>query len=98
MTVDLSASGRTSRTNPLAKAPFVCGIVQFFGLLPAGVAAVILGHIAQGQIRRTGDDGYNLAIVGLILGYIGLSLAILGTVVRSFHPQREWSASDSFGF
>jgi Domain of unknown function (DUF4190) len=51
--------------------------LTFCGLASAGIAAIILGHKAQRQIRRTGDDGYGLAKAGLILGYLALALAAL---------------------
>jgi hypothetical protein len=40
-------------------------------------AAIIMGHVAKKQIRRTGEQGDGLATAGLWLGYIftGLSLA-----------------------
>ncbi|WP_052070862.1 DUF4190 domain-containing protein [Rhodococcoides fascians] len=41
-----------------------------FGLFGSGIIAVILGHIARSQIRRTGERGSGMAIAGLILGYL----------------------------
>jgi hypothetical protein len=67
------------RTNPLAIAALVCGIVGF-GVAPAAIAAIVLGHVSLGQIRRDGDDGYGLAKAGLILGYVALALGIIGLV------------------
>jgi hypothetical protein len=81
ITNDRTPSRRTRRTNGLAIAALVCGIVQFSGLFPAGIVAIILGHMAQRQIRQTEEDGYGLAKAGLILGYIGITLAIVGLVV-----------------
>jgi hypothetical protein len=69
------------RTNPEAIAALVCGIAGFVGVAPACIAAIILGHRALGQIRRTGEDGYGLAKAGLILGYVALVLGILGLVL-----------------
>ena len=59
------------RTNGLAIAALVLGLCGF-GILP-----VIFGHIALGQIRRTGDRGATLAIVGLVLGYLALAATIV---------------------
>lgn len=83
MMVGTSASAQNRRTNRLAIASLVCGIVLYSGLLPAGLAAIILGHMARRQIRRTGDVGHGLAGAGLILGYVGLVLAILVTVIAA---------------
>jgi hypothetical protein len=74
------------RTNPLAIAALVCGIAQFGYLFYkplalAAMAAIILGHIAVRQIRRSGDGGYGLAKAGLILGYAVLALGLIGVIV-----------------
>lgn len=65
------------RTNGLAIASLVCGLAQLpsFGLTV--LPAVILGHVARGQIRRTGEDGMGLATAGLVLGWIGIGFAVL---------------------
>ena len=61
------------RTNGFAVGALVCGIVPFFG----GIPAVILGHYARGQIRKTGERGDGMAITGLIFGYLWISLWVL---------------------
>lgn len=33
------------------------------------IAAIVFGHLALGQIKRTGDAGRGLALTGLIIGY-----------------------------
>jgi hypothetical protein len=60
------------RTNALAIVSLVLGLCGF-GILP-----VIFGHIALGQIRRSGDRGATLAIVGLVLGYLALVATVIG--------------------
>ena len=42
-----------------------------------GVVAVITGHIARHQIRRTGEAGASLALAGLIAGYVSIALTLL---------------------
>jgi hypothetical protein len=74
-----------ARTNRLAIAALVCGIVQFGypfakGFALAGIAAIILGHRAIRQINRSGDRGYGLAKAGLILGYAVLALSLIGII------------------
>ena len=68
---------QTEGTSSLAIAALVCGIIQFCGLFPAGIAAVVLGHLARRKIRRTGERGRGLATAGLILGYIGVGLLVV---------------------
>ncbi len=35
---------------------------------------MVLGHVARGQIRRTGEGGSGLAMAGLILGYAHIAV------------------------
>ena len=63
-------------TNGLAIASLVCGVGGFvIGL--SFIPAIICGHIARGQIRRTGEQGGGLALAGLILGYVGSALFVV---------------------
>ena len=66
------------RTNSTAVASLVFGIISWF-ICPfvGGLLAVILGHVARGQIRRTGEGGGGLAMAGLILGYFHLAAAVV---------------------
>jgi len=70
-----------AKTNVLAVIALVCGVAQFVGLFPAGIAAIVVGHIARKQIRQTSEQGDGMALAGLILGYIGLALAVIGIIV-----------------
>jgi hypothetical protein len=66
---------RAQQTNPLAIVSMVCGMVALvFG--PLTILAIVFGHIARGQIRRTGEGGRGMATAGLILGYAGLVVGI----------------------
>lgn len=58
------------RTNTLAIIALILGFV-----VPLG--GIICGHIALGQIRRTGEDGRGLALAGTILGYVFTGLTVL---------------------
>jgi hypothetical protein len=67
-----------ARTNGLAIASLACGLAQFaFGPL-ATIPAIVLGHLARSQIRRTGEQGAGLALAGLALGW---GAVILGIVI-----------------
>jgi hypothetical protein len=64
------------RTNSLAVASLICGLAQpFLGLTT--IPAIVLGYVARGQIRRTGEDGHGLATAGLVLGWIGAGIVVL---------------------
>jgi Domain of unknown function (DUF4190)/Domain of unknown function (DUF1707) len=60
-------------TNGFAVGALVCGFLPFLG----GIPAVVLGHVARGQIRRTGERGDGVAVAGLVLGYLWLALWVL---------------------
>jgi hypothetical protein len=62
-------------TNSLAIAALVCGIAGFVTGITC-IPAIICGHIARGQIRRTGEQGDGMALAGLILGYVSVVLYI----------------------
>lgn len=73
-----------SKTNSLAIASLVCGILSlvtfcFCGGLFFGLPAVICGHMSMGQIKsgKQQQDGHGLALAGLICGYIGLGIFLL---------------------
>lgn len=54
-----------------------CAILALvFGILGGSVVAVVLGHVALSQIRRTGDQGRGMAIAGLVLGYFWIAVVI----------------------
>ena len=66
-----------ARTNGFAIASLACGIGQFmFGPL-ATIPAIVFGHMARSQIRRTGEQGAGLALAGLILGWAAVVLGVL---------------------
>ena len=68
-------------TSGVAVASLICGIAEFFTLGIAAVPAVILGHVARANIKRTGERGDGLAIAGLVLGYLGIACWALFLVV-----------------
>ena len=67
------------RTNTLA---IVSLVLAFF----VSLGAVICGHIALSQIKRTGENGRGLAIAGLILGYLGLVFGFILAIVAFTFP------------
>lgn len=56
-------------TNGVAIASLVCGFIPFIGAIPA----IILGHLARGQIRQSGERGDGMAVAGLVLGYLAIA-------------------------
>jgi hypothetical protein len=62
-------------TNGLAIASMVLGIIWLYWL--GSILAVIFGHIALSQIKRSNQGGKGMAVAGLVLGYIGLAVLIV---------------------
>ena len=86
---------RPRGTNGLAIASLACGIAQFMlGPLPT-IPAIVFGHVARHQIKRTGEDGGGLALAGLILGWaavvlgvlivVGVAAVVAGSTVHTAH-------------
>jgi hypothetical protein len=75
------------RTNGLAMASLACGIAQFAIGPLATIPAIVLGHMARAQIRRTGEQGAGLALGGLILGWgaviLGMLLIVIAVTIAS---------------
>src|SRR4051794_14078551 len=79
-------------TAPRAVVSLVLGLLWIFGI--GSIFAVTSGHIALKQIRsgryRRGSE---LAVAGLVLGYVGLlgvALVLLQVVVLGAHAKSEF--------
>jgi hypothetical protein len=68
-------------TNVLAVVSMISSILGFFAIPIVGsIAGVVMGHIARKQIVQTGEQGAGMAKAGLIVGYVGLGLWVLGII------------------
>src|SRR3979411_1452465 len=64
-------------TNTLAIVSLASGVLCWVVVPVIGaIVAVVTGHLAKREIRRTGEQGDMLATVGLILGYVHLVLVV----------------------
>ena len=70
----LTQQNKPAETNGKAIASMVTGLLCFFW--PSSIAAVILGHMARTEIKKSGgrQGGDGMALTGLILGYVGISM------------------------
>jgi Domain of unknown function (DUF4190) len=83
-----------ARITPVAICSLILAILSFTcGWLFTAIPAVICGHIAWSKIRKSGGTlgGKNVAIAGLILGYIGLAIGLMGVplLVSMIQSDRE---------
>src|SRR5260221_13152849 len=71
------------RINTLAVVSLVTALVAPFGHVTGigGLAliltSIITGHMARAEIRRTGEDGATLALIGLIISYVHVAVSAL---------------------
>jgi hypothetical protein len=66
---------------PAAPKTNVLAIVSLVSAFFISLVAIITGHIALSQIKKTGEQGRGLAIAGLVLGYLGLVAGIIFLIV-----------------
>jgi hypothetical protein len=64
-------------TNGLAIASLACGLGQIFLGPLSTFPAIVLGHMARREIRRTGENGKGMATAGLALGWTGFAFLVL---------------------
>ena len=76
-----------NKLNTLAVVSLATAVTGF-----GAVAAIITGHISLAQIKKSKESGRPLALVGLIVGYVGVALWLLGGIgmgiARIFLNQR----------
>ncbi len=71
-------------TSGLAIASLICGFLFF--IFPAGVLAVVFGHVARNQIKKSAGrvKGAGMALAGLILGYAGIAMTVIILLIAAF--------------
>jgi hypothetical protein len=67
------------KTNTLAIVAIILGF-----LVPIG--GIITGHIALGQIKKTGEAGRGLALTGTIVGYVLTVFYVLAIILSILIP------------
>jgi len=76
-----------TKLNTLAVVSLATAVTGFGAL-----AAIVTGHISLAQIKKSDESGRPLALAGLILGYVGIALWVLGGIgmgiARMFMSQR----------
>jgi hypothetical protein len=72
------SSWPTAAPTPYVLAPptngmAIASLILVFVFFPIGI---VLGHVARGQIRRTGEGGKGLATAALIIGYLQVAVMV----------------------
>lgn len=62
---------------PAGRPTNVLAIIALIGAFVFAPVGIICGHIALGQIKRTGESGHALAQWGMILGYVFTAIYVL---------------------
>jgi hypothetical protein len=87
-TPGLAYTPAREHTNTMAIVSVVTGMLAVFGhvVLPGigggmlAIVAIVTGFIARGEIRRTGEQGGWMAMVGIVLGVLHI-LVIAGIII-----------------
>ena len=76
--------GLLPRSSNKALASLICGVPFLF--VPASIAAIILGHLALADIKRSAGRiaGQGMAVAGLVMGYVGVALTAILTLAIVF--------------
>ncbi|WP_069814791.1 DUF1707 and DUF4190 domain-containing protein [Streptomyces sp. TP-A0874] len=72
------------RSNGSATAALVCGVLSPMTWGLTAIPAVVLGHKARAEIRRTGESGDGMALAGLVIGWLsiaGMAFMVLALIV-----------------
>ena len=65
------------KTNSLAIASLVLGVLGLTGIGPLGILALIFGYRARRRIERTGENGAGFATAGIVMGWTAVVLGIM---------------------
>lgn len=79
-----------TKLNTLAVVSLASGLT-----LLGSVAAVITGHIALAQLKNSKESGRPLAIAGLVLGYVGIGLGVIFTILSIVSESRHGMRIDN---
>jgi hypothetical protein len=59
----------------------VLSIIALIGAFVIPLAGIIVGAIALGQIKKTGEAGHGLALAGVILGVVFSLFYVIGIII-----------------
>ncbi len=65
-------------TNGMAIASLVLGILWLYWI--GSILALIFGYVALGQLKQRPQAGRGMAIAGIVLGWVGVALLVVGII------------------
>jgi len=82
------------KTNVLSIISLIASIVGFLWIIPflGSLGGAIMGHLALGQIKKNGEKGRGLALAGIIVGWAGVALFVVGVII--FFSLIAWGATN----
>ncbi|MEO8262445.1 MAG: DUF4190 domain-containing protein [Pseudolysinimonas sp.] len=69
--------GTTPYGAPLVPRTNTLAIIALVLALTVPIGGIICGHMALGQIKRTGESGHGLALAGAIIGWVYTGFIVL---------------------
>lgn len=91
ITSSSAAPSTEQGTNAKAIGSVVMGVIGVTGFpFVASVVAVILGHMARKEMKTDGKQGHGLALTGIILGWIGITLVTLAALIFGWFVTSLW--------
>jgi hypothetical protein len=85
------APAKERATNGKAIGSLLMGVIGVTGFpFVASVVAVILGHMARKEMKTDGKQGQGLALTGIILGWIGITLVVLAALIFGWFITSLW--------
>lgn len=83
----------TSKTSVLAIVALVLGILSIPLVFLTGIAAIICGIVALGRIKQSSGQlkGRGLAIAGIVVPAVWLSLSFTGLLLPSLHVTKDYA-------
>lgn len=80
MGYDPYLGGRPAGTNGMAIASLICSLAGLFFCGVPSVVGLILGIVAMGQCKKTGQEGHGMALAGTIIGAVLTAVAVIGFI------------------
>lgn len=71
------AGGKTNTLAIVSLIASLAGLITGLGF----IVGIICGHIALSQIKKTGENGRGMALAGTIIGYVGIAISIIITII-----------------